>query len=171
MANTVKFTNNAPKINFTRAFRQQIYTLDLAAVLLIHINQNQLSDKQPIKQAENASIEAFKAINPFFPNIPISSKDEKRFRRQETKIKNILSECRVDDKSITPDIINAILLLMEKAATSAQKGNHKTLVAAWDNLLKNLIEVFEQIDPDLSNEKWGQLGLKLAEDIEKAMEI
>lgn len=171
MANIVKFINSAPKINFTRAFRRQIYTLDLAAILLVYIDTNQLSDKEPIKQAENAAIDAFKAINPYFPNIPISSRDEKRFKRQEIKIKDLLSECKIDERSITPDIINAILWLMEKAAAGAKKGKNGKLTQVWDTLLKNFNDILEQIDPDLSNEKWGRLGFKLAEKLEIAMEV
>jgi dsDNA-binding SOS-regulon protein len=87
------------------------------------------------------------------------------------KIREILSTCVIESKKITPDILNAMLLLAEKAQNEARKGRNKKLIDAWDRLIESLNNIFEQADPNLSNNKWGSLGLNLASSIERAMEI
>lgn len=176
----VKFkepSNNKKPLIFSRATRRQIYTIDLAAIFFIHIDPDHLQNSEDIKEGKDAIIDAFKAINPHFPNIFMSKKDEAKFKRQELKIREVLSDC-FKDNYMTPDFLNALLLLSEKASNntvkikkSTEKPPQTPLEKAWNKIIASMCNILDQIDPNMSDQKWSLMGNKLANKLEVAMGV
>ncbi len=148
--------------------------MDLVAMLCVNIHPDIANiDMAPIKRAKLHLTNVYKQLSPKFPEIPFEpslhkKSDYQRFKRIEHKLKLLLKHT-FTDHGITLDMLNAIILLTDRAYQGSLKTKNTKLQEAWEIVRDSLFEFYEQIDPDFQETSWMKLGTALSRKIEEVV--
>lgn len=156
-------------IPFSRANRRQVYTADLISALLSNLHPSVLEEAGPIKSLNSNIVDIYRQLSPDFPKFPFEAKNLKRFKRINSElfvfIKGSFKE------GMTLDMLNASLVLAEKAHGDSLRATNTNLHRAWSVIIEGLFEFYEQIDPDFKEKQWMKLGVAMSEKIESILQL
>jgi len=158
----------AQTILFSRANRRQVYTIELIAALLCNVHPDIQKGTNGTAKINNNLVDVYKEICPNFPKFPFELKHAQRFKTIKIKLRDFIKDAFQDGISL--DLLNAIILLTERAYEGSLKTKNIKLQESWDIINIGLFEFYEHIDPEFKETKWMKLGNTMSQKIEKIIE-
>lgn len=159
-------------IPFSRANRRQICTADLIAGLIGNIHPDVLTElKKPqhIQEIISNLTNVYKQISPDYPKFPFDQKNYPRFNKIILKLRSFIKESFTD--GITLDMLNAVVLLAEKAYQGSLKTDNTELQETWSDITASLFHLYGEIDPEFEEDQWMRLGAAMSRNIEVIIQI
>jgi len=156
-------------IPFSRANRRQVYTADLISALLSNLHPSVLEEAGPVRLLNANIVEIYRQLSPDFPKFPFETKNLKRFKKINSELFVFIKGSF--EKGITLDMLNASLVLAEKAYRGSLRTTNANLHRAWSVIIEGLFEFYEQVDPDFEEKQWMKLGVAMSEKIESILQL